>query len=134
MVRAKKLFSLTIILGSEVSVLVRMVNLLLHLILWVWVKLWKVEDGTVKDDTPLKTISAHPRRWVTYVKFSPDSKIIASASADTTVKLWKVEDGSLLKTLKGHKNLVRGVDFSPDGKKPCFHQCRRREAVEYRGW
>jgi len=81
-----------------------------------WVKLWKVEDGTVKDDTPLKTISAHPRRWVTYVKFSPDSKIIASASADTTVKLWKVEDGSLLKTLKGHKNLVRGVDFSPDGK------------------
>ena len=81
-----------------------------------WVKLWKVEDGTVKDDTPLKTISAHPSRWVTYVKFSPDSKILASASSDTTVKLWKVEDGSLLKTLKGHKNGVRGVDFSPDGK------------------
>ncbi|MBW4643800.1 MAG: AAA-like domain-containing protein [Goleter apudmare HA4340-LM2] len=80
------------------------------------VKLWQMENGTVKNDTPLKTISAHPNRWVTYVKFSPDSKILASASNDKTIKLWKVEDTSLLKTLKGHQHDVRMVDFSSDGK------------------
>ncbi|MBD2777741.1 AAA-like domain-containing protein [Iningainema sp. BLCCT55] len=50
------------------------------------------------------------------VDISPDSSVIASASADNTIKLWR-RDGTLLKTLTGHNAAVRAVNFSRDGKK-----------------
>ncbi|MEH1862447.1 MAG: WD40 repeat domain-containing protein, partial [Nostoc sp.] len=53
---------------------------------------------------------------VNSVAFSPDDKIIASASADNTVKLWNASTGKEITTLNGHSNLVNSVAFSPDGK------------------
>ena len=54
---------------------------------------------------------------VNSVAFSPDSKLIASASDDWTVRLW---DSSTWceprSTLEGHFNCVKAVAFSPDGK------------------
>ncbi|NEU84179.1 caspase family protein, partial [Nostoc sp. UIC 10630] len=52
---------------------------------------------------------------VNSVAFSPDGKMIASASWDKTVKLWRT-DGSLIHTFIGHKEKVNSVAFSPDGK------------------
>ncbi|KST65546.1 nSTAND1 domain-containing NTPase [Mastigocoleus testarum] len=49
------------------------------------------------------------------VAFSPDGKIIASSSYDSTVKLWN-NQGKLIRTLRGHKGPVSGVAFSSDGK------------------
>ncbi|MDZ7961444.1 MAG: CHAT domain-containing protein [Aulosira sp. DedQUE10] len=49
------------------------------------------------------------------VSFSPDGKIIASASLDKTIKLWNT-NGSLIRTFKGHKDFVIDVAFSPDGQ------------------
>ncbi|NET05762.1 MAG: hypothetical protein F6K16_13870 [Symploca sp. SIO2B6] len=49
------------------------------------------------------------------ISFSPDGKLIATASADKTAKLWSLEGKKLL-TLSGHKNWVNSVSFSPDGK------------------
>ncbi|NJN09560.1 MAG: hypothetical protein HC815_16875 [Richelia sp. RM1_1_1] len=50
------------------------------------------------------------------INFSPDGKIIASASADNTVKLWNAKNGALLRSLIGHTNSVWSVSFSPDGQ------------------
>jgi WD40 repeat protein/energy-coupling factor transporter ATP-binding protein EcfA2 len=49
------------------------------------------------------------------ISFSPDGKMIASASEDKTVKLWSIE-GRELHTFKGHSSKVTSVSFSPDGK------------------
>jgi WD40 repeat protein len=50
------------------------------------------------------------------VAFSPDGKILASGSTDTTIKLWDVATGREIRTLQGHTDSVRSVAFSPDGK------------------
>ncbi|NJL92133.1 MAG: WD40 repeat domain-containing protein [Coleofasciculaceae cyanobacterium SM2_1_6] len=47
---------------------------------------------------------------ITSFAFSPDSKTIATASADKTVKLWNLE-GQVLQTLTGHSSDVISSSF-----------------------
>jgi WD40 repeat protein len=74
------------------------------------VKLWDVVAG--KEIGPLK---GHTNKVFSAV-FSPDSKTLATGSADKTVRLWDTATGKERAVLAGHTEAVWSVAFLPDGK------------------
>jgi WD40 repeat protein len=54
--------------------------------------------------------------YVSDIAFSPDGRLLVSASDDLTVKIWEVASGHLLYDLRGYKTPVRSVVFSPDSR------------------
>jgi eukaryotic-like serine/threonine-protein kinase len=64
---------------------------------------------------PRATLKGH-KKAIERIAFSPDGKMIATASADRLVKLWDVVTGLERASLKGHNDTVSALAFSPDGK------------------
>jgi WD40 repeat protein len=69
--------------------------------------LWR-SDGTL-----YRSLSGHTN-WVYHATFSPDGRLVASASADQTIKLWDVKTGKIVQQFDGpdrHQDWVTHVDF-----------------------
>jgi serine/threonine protein kinase len=54
--------------------------------------------------------------WINFVRFSPDSKTLASADLNTTIEIWNINTKKAIAFLKGHSKWVVSIAFSPDGK------------------
>ena len=62
----------------------------------------------------MRTLAGHTDT-VRRVAFDPSGNLLASAG-DSTVRLWNIQDGQAAALLSGHRGMVFGVRFSPDGR------------------
>jgi WD40 repeat protein len=71
---------------------------------------WDVERG----GSP-RAFEGEPNRWGMALAWSPDGRILAAGRASIT--LWDTAKAVQVGTLNGHKDFVRGLVFSPDGRR-----------------
>ncbi len=66
------------------------------------------------DLSTIHRLSGH-KETLTDARFSPDGKLVATASADGTARIWSVESGQQLHVLSGHRKRVLFAVFDPTG-------------------
>jgi WD40 repeat protein/serine/threonine protein kinase len=82
------------------------------------VELWEAASGRRRTG-PLahEPLSKHHEALcIKSLAFSPDSRVLATASFDHAVRLWDTTKGNLLGKPLLHKEQVHAVAFSPDGR------------------
>ncbi|KAK4293578.1 hypothetical protein Pmani_033733 [Petrolisthes manimaculis] len=68
-----------------------------------------------KSRKPIERMTGH-QQLVNDVKFSPDTRLIASASFDKSIRLWSGVNGRFLAVLRGHVNGVYQIAWSADSR------------------
>ncbi len=76
----------------------------------------------------LKTIDAHTGE-VRTVRFSPDGKLLATASAKdptvsngSSIRIWNLEDSKLIAEFEGHQGAIESMRFKPKNSDDDFQQ------------
>jgi len=76
---------------------------------------WSINITNVSTGESIcKPLKGHAE-IISSIAYSPDGKLLLSASWDNTVRIWDANNGDLLKILN-HNFFVWSADFSPDGK------------------
>lgn len=75
----------------------------------------KGAEGGMTPKKPLSRMVGH-QKSVNHVAFSPDGRLIASASFDGSVRLWNGRDGKFVATLRGHVSSVYRLSWSCDSR------------------
>lgn len=73
--------------------------------------LWSPESSK----KPTKRMTGH-QQLVNDVKFSPDTRLVASASFDKSVKLWNGRNGEFIAVFRGHIAQVYQLAWSADSR------------------
>lgn len=75
---------------------------------------WQAQvKGDLTTLGAMRSVNAHAK-YVTKTLLSPDTRTLATCSADHTVKLWNTDDLQLERTLVGHQKWVWDCSFSAD--------------------
>ncbi|XP_011136686.1 notchless protein homolog 1 isoform X2 [Harpegnathos saltator] len=73
--------------------------------------LWKPE----KEKKSVARMTGH-QQLINDVKFSPNGRVIASASFDKSIKLWESTTGKFIASLRGHVQAVYSIAWSADSR------------------
>jgi WD40 repeat protein len=74
------------------------------------VKIWSAADGK-----QLLELGGH-RGSIHELATSPDGRLVASISTDTTLIVWDCDQGALVQRIFGHSEGMRSLDWSSDGR------------------
>ncbi|PWN39669.1 putative RSA4-WD-repeat protein [Ceraceosorus guamensis] len=72
-------------------------------------------EGGATPKRPLSRFTGH-QKTVNHVAFSPDARLIASASFDNSIKVWDGKTGKFVATLRGHVSSVYRIAWSADSR------------------
>lgn len=83
--------------------------------LWTWEATRLTWLGH-RDGKFINTLRGHVAT-VYQCSFSADSRLLVTASKDTTLKVWSMASHKLAMDLPGHADEVYAVDWAPDGNR-----------------
>lgn len=72
---------------------------------------WRLDAG----DRELSSILS-PIPVTRALLFSPDGELVSAACGDHKIRIFRVNDGKLLKTLEGHRSMIRTLAIHPEGR------------------
>ncbi|TIA68970.1 WD40 repeat-like protein [Aureobasidium pullulans] len=78
---------------------------------------WLEVAPVVEDDWDacLQTLEGH-RDWISAICFSPDGKLLASASNDKMIRFWDAKTGALHSTIQDDSHIAEAISFTPNNR------------------